>query len=102
MTEHRQPLKPYWIKPGISRVWLVQDLQDPWNDETNWQFDPTEFKRKHPGACFFSNLKRSPKEGFWVKVWLYNFKVRKNFQNAGDRYVFVFWVNPNWLDEIPL
>ncbi len=92
-------LKAYWVKPGISKVWLVQDLSDPWNDLTNWLFDPASFKSRHPGACFFSNLE---KNGFWTKVWLYNSRVRKNFQTSTDRDVFVFWVNQNWLDEIPL
>lgn len=102
MPEH-QRLKPYWIKPGISKVWLTQDLTDPWNAHTSWEFDPVAFKIKHPGACFFSKMERSTSvNGSWTKVWLYNFKVRKNFQNAVDRDVFVFWVNHNWLDELAL
>lgn len=95
----KNSLKPYWIKSGISKVWLVQDLKDPWNEGTNWRFDPVQFKKQHPGACFFSNLETS---GFWTKVWLYNFKVRNRFQSAVDRDLFVFWMNANWLDEIPL
>lgn len=92
-------LKPYWIKPGISKVWLVQDLADPWNDMTNWLFDPVGFKSRHPGACFFSELEKSTP---WTKVWLYNSKVRDSFRTATDRDVFVFWINQSWLDELPL
>jgi hypothetical protein len=94
-----QPLKIYWPKQGISGIWLVQDLSDPWNKDLNWHFCPDVFKKNYPGACFFSRFERS---GIWVKVWLYNSKVFKNFQTATDRESFVFWINPTWLEEIPL
>ena len=93
-------LKAYWIKSGISKVWLAQDLESPWSDETGWAFDPGEWKQKHAGACMFSKLE---KEKYFVKVWLYNFRVSNKFKRSQeDRDGFIFWVNPAWLEEVPI
>lgn len=92
-------LKPYWFKQDVGKVWIAQDIHDPWTDEYSYSFEPGS----SPGACLFSKLERTNKSSNdWVRVWLYQSKFNKEFLDESEREKFSFWVSRSLLVEIPL
>lgn len=96
-------LKPYWFKQGVGKVWIAQDIHDPWTDEYSYSFEPGSFSSTSPGACLFSRLERTTQSSNdWVKVWLYQSKFKKDFLDESEREKFSFWVSRSLLVEISL
>jgi hypothetical protein len=91
-------LKAYWIRNGITTVWVSHDPNNPWG-ESGWSFNPIHFKKRHPKACLFSEQEVKNK---LIKVWLYHPDISIHFRNKEDRDMFCFWMNPLWLEELPL
>lgn len=93
-------LRAYLIKPEYTIVRFVKNINSPLIDGNGGDINFSWFRKNYSGACLFSKMEMG--KNCWVRVWFYHNDLRNEFTKKATRDEYAYWVDPNWLVEIPV
>lgn len=87
-------LKAYWVKPEYEKIRIKTDVGE------DLVFFPKTIKGFAPKTMLFSKMEID--KDCFVKVWWYNTYTSKDFKTKAGRDNYVYWIDPNYLVEVPI